>query len=344
MKTAPRSAARSHPARRSGAQATQIMIHLQILAPAKLTPRTLELLGDSKFVTSVAFLHGAGQKPKGDVILCNVAGEEASNIIADLRDLGIERDGSITIGPEATELSGQIPEAEDDSHTFDAVVWEEVEERTSESAELSGSFVLFMIIAVIIAAVGIYLSSAILIIGAMIVGPDFGPIAGVCVAAVHRRFREAGKSLLALFVGYALGIMAAYLMTLVLRDTGFIPQYFNAMNGSVQALIAQPGFLPVLIALLAGIVGMLSLTTAKSGALIGVLVSVTTIPAAANIAVTVAYAQAGMLRASILQLATNVGAMLLVGIITLAIQRALYRRRRAAHLWELARWEAGPKH
>jgi uncharacterized hydrophobic protein (TIGR00271 family) len=151
-----------------------------------------------------------------------------------------------------------------------------------------GGFVLFMIIAVITAAVGIYLNSAILIISAMIVGPDFGPIAGVCVAVVHRRFREAGKSLLALFVGYALGIIAAYLMTVVLRETGFIPQHFDAVNGSVQASIAQPGFLPVLIALLAGIVGMLSLTTAKSGALIGVLVSVTTIPAAANIAVTVA--------------------------------------------------------
>ena len=41
---------------------------------------------------------------------------------------------------------------------------------------------------------------------------------------------------------------------------------------------------------------MLSLTTAKSGALIGVLISVTTIPAAANIGVAAAYGDWGEAR------------------------------------------------
>ncbi len=69
----------------------------------------------------------------------------------------------------------------------DAVVWEEVEQRTSENVELSGVFLLFMVLAALIAAVGIYLDSEILIVGAMVVGPEFGPIAGFCVALVQRR-------------------------------------------------------------------------------------------------------------------------------------------------------------
>ena len=43
------------------------------------------------------------------------------------------------------------------------------------------------------------------------------------------------------------------------------------------------GLSSLFVAFCAGTAGMLSLTTAKSGALIGVLISVTTIPAAANI-------------------------------------------------------------
>ena len=39
-----------------------------------------------------------------------------------------------------------------------------------------------MALACLIAAVGIFLDSPILIVGAMIVGPEFGPIAGLCVA------------------------------------------------------------------------------------------------------------------------------------------------------------------
>ena len=56
----------------------------------------------------------------------------------------------------------------------DAVIWEEVESRTSESTELSVSFLAFMVIAMLIAAVGIITDQLILIVGAMIVGPEFG--------------------------------------------------------------------------------------------------------------------------------------------------------------------------
>ena len=47
------------------------------------------------------------------------------------------------------------------------------------------------------------------------------------------------------------------------------------------------------MAVLAGIAGMLSLTSAKSGALVGVAISVTTVPAAANAAVALGYGEYG---------------------------------------------------
>ena len=69
----------------------------------------------------------------------------------------------------------------------DAVVWEEVEARTSETTELGGNFLVFMVLACLIASVGIFTGSPILIVGAMVVGPEFGPLAGLCVAIVERR-------------------------------------------------------------------------------------------------------------------------------------------------------------
>jgi uncharacterized membrane protein len=81
---------------------------------------------------------------------------------------------------------------------------------------------------------------------------------------------------------------------------------------------------------------MLSLSTSKSGALIGVLISVTTIPAAANIGVTAAYGDWENFRGSAGQLAINLGAILLAGTTTLAVQRILYVRRRRRHELEAA--------
>jgi len=222
------------------------MIELRIVTPATLTSQVLELLGELESVTNIIVLRGVEFKPQGDVILCDVADEETSNVISDLCDLGVDRNGSIKIGPPETELSQLAPAAEEAAYgsPSDAVVWEQVQDRTSESAELSGSFIIFMVIAILIAAIGIYLNSALHVIGAMIVGPDFGPIAGVCIVALDRQFARAAKSLLALSAGYALGIVAAYLMTLAVKEMTIIPQRFDLINQSLERSITQTGFFP----------------------------------------------------------------------------------------------------
>ena len=79
---------------------------------------------------------------------------------------------------------------------------------------------------------------------------------------------------------------------------------------------------------------MLSLSTAKSGALIGVLISVTTIPAAANVGVSAAYKDWDSFGGSIGQLGLNFATILVFGTTALAIQRGFYDRRRARHLRE----------
>jgi hypothetical protein len=86
---------------------------------------------------------------------------------------------------------------------------------------------------------------------------------------------------------------------------------------------------------------MLSLTTAKSSTLLGVLVSVTTIPAAANIAVSAAYADWSTWRGSQLQLLVNLVCLVAAGTATLWVQNQVFRRRRKAHLRELAGRVAG---
>jgi uncharacterized membrane protein len=81
---------------------------------------------------------------------------------------------------------------------------------------------------------------------------------------------------------------------------------------------------------------MLSLTSAKSGALVGVLISVTTIPAAANIGVAAAIADWSEWRGAMAQLTVNLIAILLAGGLTLSFQRWIFGRRRKRHLAEAA--------
>lgn len=309
------------------------MVHLRLVVPAALLEAVLRILEGSASVVNVAHFSGAARKPAGDVVQCDVAREDASVIIGDLCDLGLEESGSIALENVDSSLShaADAAEAHAAGSPSDAVVWEDVEARTSESAALSGVFLTFMTLASLIAAVGIILDTPILVVGAMVVGPEFGPVAGVCVALVQRQPRLAARSLLALGAGFPLGIAATVAATLGFKALGVIPDGFDPGGHGLTTVIARPDFLGFFVAFCAGIAGMLSLSTAKSGALIGVLISVTTIPACANAAVAAGYGDWHTFGGSMGQLGVNLSAMLAAGTLTLGLQRALFDRRRRAH-------------
>ena len=309
------------------------MVHLRIVAPHEDASRALELLEGIEAVIDVIHLPGAARKPAGDVILVDVAREEASVVIADLRHLRIHERGSISIQTIDTQLSAAADEAERlaEGSPADAVIWEEVSHRTSEESTLSGTFLAFMVLAMLIIAVGIFLDSAILVVGGMVVGPEFGPIAALCVALVQRRPQLALRSLVALLVGFPVGIGVTIAVVWIFKLTGVTPDTFTEVDHGLADSIANPDFLAFFVAACAGAVGMLSLTTAKSGALIGVLISVTTLPAAANVAVAAVYGDGEALRGSLELLLLNIAGIHLAGLATLAIQRHAYARRRRRH-------------
>ena len=318
------------------------MVHLRIVVPSHQSGHALDLLENTPSVCNLIFLERAAQRPEGDVILCDVAREDASVVVSDLRELEIDKEGSIAMEDIDSQISEVALRAEKAASGLpsDAVVWEEVESRTSENVELSASFLAFMVVATLIAAVGILTDQLILIIGAMVVGPEFGPLAGLCVALVHKRGDLVRRSLTALLVGFPVAIAASLLLTLLLDLTSVIPDGFSQEGHPFTEFISNPDEYSVLVASLAGVAGVLSLTSAKSGALVGVLISVTTIPAAANIGVAAALGDSELWGAAG-QLAINLSAIVAAGVAVLFIQRRLYVRRRRAHLGHRAREAAG---
>jgi uncharacterized hydrophobic protein (TIGR00271 family) len=308
------------------------MVHLRIVAPADRADRVYAMLCDTPSAIDVIRVPGASVRPSGDLVMCDVAREDASVIISDLRELGIHHDGSISLSP--TDTISDFADAaikHAPGSPADAVIWEELDQRTSESIELSAVFLLYMVLAAIIAAIGIFLDSPILVVGAMVVGPEFGPVAGLCVALVQRRGELARRSALALAVGFPLAIAATVLATLAFDASGLIPGGFDSGDHGLTAVISSPDAFAFIVAACAGAAGMLSLSTAKSGALIGVLISVTTIPAAANIGIAAALGDWDTSAGSAAQLAVNLVAILLSGTLTLYVQRLLYQRRKRRH-------------
>ena len=312
------------------------MIHIRIVAPRENCSHVLELLEDNDSVVNVVYFADAVMKPPADLILCDVATRDVSLLVADLRELDIDRDGSISIDEIDAEIGARSTDLHrrrrDDIGAADPVVWENVARRTSENVELSHSFLIFMALAMQIAAVGIYFNQPILIVGAMVVGPDFGPIAGICVALVQRNAKLAKRSATALAVSIPLGVVLCFLTTLILIAADQLPESIDFNQHSLTRFISNPDFFSVYVAAAAGVIGVLSLTTAKSSVLVGVLISVTTIPAAANIGVAAAYGDWETTAGAAMQLGVNLISIFVAGFLTLYVQRRIYMTRRRAHL------------
>ena len=310
------------------------MLHIRLIVPPDLLVDVLEMLEGAPEVTNLWHLPDVASKPPGALVSCDVAREEGSSVLDELRALGVDRRGSIAVEEVDASVSRVAREAERAAPGLpaDAVVWEEVEGQVSESAVLSVSFLVFMTAATMIAAIGIITDSIVPIIGAMVVGPEYGPLAGICVALVEGRRHLAARSLRALAIGFPLGIGAAAFLTLLLATAGVAPERLPAAaERELTLFISQPNWYTVIVALLAGVVGMLALVSAKSGALIGVLISVTTIPAAANVGVALTYQSWGEAWGAAGQLAINLAAIVVSGLVVLAAAERARRRRHDRH-------------
>jgi len=308
---------------------TQRMLHLRVTVPAERAADIHERLGRTPGVAHLAHLPGASTHPPGDLLLCDVAREAADAVVEWLQDEGVHRGGAITIGTVGTVVSEAAARAEAAApgHGSDALVWEELEAAARDDARLTPSLLVLMAVAAMIASIGILLDSPILIVGAMVVGPEYGPLSALCVAAVRRRWANVRNAVGTLALAVVVGVAATYALTLLLRALTIAPDGYDLSDRQLTAFISHPDGLAAVVAALAGVAGMLSLTEARTGTLVGVLVSVTTVPAIANIGLAAAYTEAPEVGGAALQLAVNVAGLTVAGIATLAIQSRLTARR-----------------
>lgn len=301
-----------------------------MIVPQDRTALAVELIESTVGTTHLVVLPGAARDPVGDLVMCDVARESTDELLHGLRGMRIDQDGSIAVEDIDLSMSTRADRAEEDApgEGADAVIWEQLAEATHEESTLSFTYLSFMGLATMIAACGVVLDNAILIVGAMAVGPEFGPLAGVCTAIVQRAPRLAVRSLTALLVGFATAILATTLFSLLMDWLNQFSEEMLDAERPQTSFIWQPDLFSFVVALLAGAAGTLSLTSSKSGALVGVAISVTTVPAAANAAVALSYGEVGQMWGSIEQLLLNLLGIMLAGTATLALQQRLWRKHR----------------
>lgn len=309
------------------------MLHVRVVSPAELTGRVVTRLAGHSGVRNLVLLRGAARLPDGDAIQFDLRNTSANPVLHDLRSLGLDRHGSVTVGEANIALDRPpSPAAERRYARRERVpVWELVEGTIRANASYPPSFYLLLTIAGMIAAVGMLINSQILIVGAMVVGPEYYAIiaAALGLTTVDRGRRDwtaVRVSLSALGYGFLAAIAVTLLFGLAVRGAGQAPASFSRGVRPVAELINSPDIYSVIVAVLAGLVGVVSLTESRANALIGVFISVTTIPAAASTGLSLAFGNWHDAQGSVAQLLLNVVLLIAVGAAGLSAQRFIWNR------------------
>lgn len=303
------------------------MLRVRVITPPGRTDEVALLAQRSAAAYGVVVLPGSARGPDGDVVEFDLVREGADTTLRELRGLDLGRQGSISVQHLDLTISDAADAAEKAVPGFgeDAVVWDDLAARTATDARLSWAFVVFLALATQLAGIGALLDQPILIVGAMVLGPEFGAIASICFGLVRGQVRRIGEATATLAVGFAVAMAITTVCALVSRWWGWIDASMLE-DRPLTSFIVQPDRWSFIVALLAGVAGILSITAEKSSALVGVFISVTTVPAAGNIAVALALSAWGEVGASAIQLGVNLAGMVIAGSITLVAQRLIWNR------------------
>lgn len=302
------------------------MLQLRIATPADLTEPALGILSDDPAVSDLSSMPGASLRPAGDVIVASVAREAANDLIDRLLALDVHRRGSLQVTPVRAWISkdGLAAQALAPGSGADTVVWPDVTQQAYEDSEANWTYLSLISLATMIAGVAIILDSQILVIGAMVIGPEFGAIAALGVALVRHRLHLLRRAARTLALGFAVGITTTTLAALIGRAIGWVDASDITAARPDTGFIYTPDKWSFIVAVIASSAGVLALTSARVGALSGVFISVTTIPAAANVALGIAFGLPDEITGSLLQLVVNISGMALAGWATLWFQQTVW--------------------
>jgi uncharacterized hydrophobic protein (TIGR00271 family) len=305
-----------------------VLVHFRLTMPATLTDRVAHVLLARAWVTNVTLDRGVSLQPKGDLVECDVAREKAGAILTELRGLGVDEQGGILLSTPtgAPFRAAERLEAAAPGHPDDAVIWEAVEAQAEAGSIPTVSFHVFLLLAVALAAIAVITDSAVLVVGAMVVGPEYSAVAACCAGIALGRWGLFARGVRLLVLSFVFAITVVTLLALLARGLGMITLEEVTRPRPSTGFIWHPDTWSFVVALIAGAAGALALALSKTSTLVGVFISVTTVPAAGNLALGLAFWDRGEIAGSGAQLVINIVGMQIAGTVVLLLMRGWWPR------------------
>lgn len=217
-------------------------------------------------------------------------------------------------------LASRESDARANARTAAAVSREEVYASIADTAELSRSYLALVVLASLVAGIGLARDNTAAVIGAMVVAPLLGPNMALALGMVLGEGSLIRRALTTNAVGVALSFATASILGLALDADASTPELASRTHVAVWDLV---------LALAAGCAGALSYTTGVPTYLTGVMVAVALLPPAVASGLLFAQGELAGAASALLLAAGNVTALTLAAMLTF-----LWRGMRPRNWWQ----------
>lgn len=184
---------------------------------------------------------------------------------------------------------------------------EELYHDIAHSARISKVFVAQVVLATLVAAVGLSRGDTAIIIGAMVIAPLLGPNVSLALATTLGDLKLARQSLQTNALGLAVALVCSVTIGLVFP--------VDPTVDSIESRTHVSGG-DIILALASGCAGVLAFTSGAPSALIGVMVAVALLPPFAVFGLMIASGDFNAAGGALMLVATNVICVNLAGVIT----------------------------
>ncbi len=189
---------------------------------------------------------------------------------------------------------------------------EELYSNISANTKLTWTYLVLIILASLVAAIGLIKGNVPMVVGAMIIAPLLGPSAGLSLGTVLGDFELTFKSAKTLIVGISAGFVFSVLIGFVFQVNPHAPEI---------ALRTGAGMGDVLVSLATGVVGALSFTTGTLTSLAGVMVAISLLPPLVVVGLLLGSGFIDLMFGALLLFVINLVSVNLAGVVTFLIQK-----------------------
>ena len=212
--------------------------------------------------------------------------------------------------PRLVEKEPAEPSAEED-RSAERISREEIFNAVSEGANVTNVFIAQVVLATLVASVGLMRNDTATLIGAMVIAPLLGPNMALSLATTLSDWELIGRSLWA----NAVGLMVALAASVTIG-------FFFPVNLTQEAIASRTHVAPgdIILALASGCAGVLAFTSGAPSALIGVMVAVALLPPFAVFGLLLAAGEFHAASGALMLVFTNVICVNLAGTLTFVMQ------------------------